>query len=184
MTDRCYMLPFHHHEPTFNRRGLLRAGLAGMGGSLSWALIGCAPRELAPDTSFVRLDGSSGQLSDWRGKVVLVNFWATSCASCVAEMPEMVQTHQRFHAQGYETLAVAMSYDPPAYVVNFTQQRQLPFTVAIDNQGAIARAFGDVKITPTHFLLDKQGRIVKRYVGPPDFAAFRSQVEKLLAEKA
>lgn len=178
------MLEFHHDKKTLRRRGLLRAGLAGVASTLPWGLTACAPREMAPDVTFVRLDGSAAKLSDWRGKVVLVNFWATSCASCVAEMPDMVRTHQQFQAQGYETLAVAMSYDPPAYVANFTKQRQLPFTVAIDNLGEIARAFGDVKITPTHFLLDKQGRVVKRYVGPPDFAAFRAKVEKLLAEQS
>ena len=53
------------------------------------------------------------------GKVTLVNFWATTCISCVKEMPALVDTHQKFKDRGFETVAVAMSYDPPAWVLNF-----------------------------------------------------------------
>jgi peroxiredoxin len=149
---------------------------------LTAGLTGCARREPAPDVAFVRLDGSRARLSDLRGKVVLVNFWATSCATCVAEMPDLMQTHQRHHPRGYETLAVAMSYDPPAYVASFAERRKLPFQVAIDNTGEIARAFGDIKLTPTTFLLDRQQRVVKRYVGTPDFKALDALITDLLAE--
>jgi len=130
----------------------------------------------------VLLDGSKTSTQALQGKVVLVNFWATSCVTCVAEMPQLVQTHQKFNARGYETLAVAMSYDPPAYVVNFKETRQLPFKVAIDNTGAVAKAWGDVKITPTTYLVNKRGQIVKQYVGEPDFAALHQLIDKLLTE--
>ena len=121
-------------------------------------------------------------MTQLRGKVVLVNFWATTCAICVKKMPLMVATHQKFSARGFETLAVAMSYDPPASVVYFTESRRLPFTVVIDNTGSVARSFGDVKLTPTSVLINKRGEIVKRYVGEPDFAALHTLVEALLAE--
>ena len=68
------------------------------------------------------------------------------------------------------------------YVSRFAAQRALPFLVAYDHDGQAAKAWGDVRLTPTTFLLDKQGRIVKRYVGQPDFAALHAQIEKLLAE--
>jgi len=141
-------------------------------------------RSTAPPSTFVLLDGSTRTTADLKGKVTLVNFWATSCVSCVAEMPQIMATHEKYQARGYQTLAVAMSYDPPAYVVNFAQSRKLPFGVAIDNTGAVAKAWGDVQLTPTTFIVDKRGEIVKRYVGAPDFTELHQLIEKLLAEPA
>ena len=117
-----------------------------------------------------------------KGKVTLVNFWATSCVSCVAEMPKLISTYNQYKSQGYDTVAVAMSYDPPSYVVNYATTRQLPFKVAIDNTGIVAKTWGDVQLTPTTYLVNKRGEVVKRYVGEPDFAALHLLIEKLLAE--
>jgi peroxiredoxin len=136
----------------------------------------------APESTFVLLDGSKKTTADLKGKVTLVNFWATSCVTCVAEMPKMVSTFDKYHAKGYEHMAVAMSYDPPMYVVNYAQTRKLPFNVAIDNTGAVAKAWGEVQLTPTSYIVNKKGEIVKRYVGEPDFAELHQLIEKLLAE--
>lgn len=141
-----------------------------------------AGSDAAPASTFVLLDGSAKTTADLKGKVTLVNFWATSCTTCVAEMPEIAATYNKFKPRGYETLAVAMSYDPPSYVVNFAQTRKLPFSVAIDNTGAVAKAWGDVQLTPTSYLVNKRGEIVKRYVGAPDFAELHRLIEKLLQE--
>lgn len=160
-----------------------RVALAGalvLGGLLS--LQGCSGAQAAPESSFVLLDGSKKITADLKGKVTLVNFWATSCVTCVAEMPKLISTHNKYKSQGYDTLAVAMSYDPPSYVVNFAQTRQLPFNVAIDNTGTVAKAWGDVQLTPTTFLVNKRGQIVKQFVGEPDFDALHKLIEKLLAE--
>jgi len=145
------------------------------------ALAGCG-QERAPESSFVLLDGSHISTAQMKGQVTLVNFWATSCTTCVAEMPEIAATYNKYKDKGYQTLAVAMRYDPPAYVVNFSETRKLPFKVAIDNTGANAKAWGDVQLTPTTFLVNKRGEIVKRYVGTPDFTELQRLIEKLLAE--
>ena len=139
-------------------------------------------RAAAPESTFVLLDGSSQTTADLRGKVTLVNFWATSCTTCVAEMPEIIATHQKFNSRGFDTIAVAMSYDPPSYVVNFAETRKLPFKVAIDNTGKVAQAWGDVKLTPTTYIVNKQGQIVKKYVGAPNFDELHKLIEKLLGE--
>jgi peroxiredoxin len=97
-------------------------------------------------------------------------------------MPELIATHNKFKEKGFETVAVAMSYDPPSYVVNFAQTRQLPFKVAIDNTGVLARDWGDIQLTPTTLLVNKHGEIVKRFVGTPNFAELHQLIEKLLAE--
>ena len=145
-------------------------------------LQGCSDTHLAPNTTFVLLDGTKQTTTDMKGKVTLVNFWATSCVSCVAEMPKLISTYNKYKAQGYDTVAVAMSYDPPSYVVNYATTRQLPFKVAIDNTGIVAKTWGDVQLTPTTYLVNKRGEVVKRYVGEPDFAALHLLIEKLLAE--
>ncbi|HSS45906.1 MAG TPA: TlpA disulfide reductase family protein [Burkholderiales bacterium] len=134
----------------------------------------------APQVTFTSLKGEKIPMRSLRGKVVLVNFWATSCVGCVHEMPQMVDTYRKFQAQGLETIAVAMSYDPPNYVVNYTEKNALPFKVALDVQGDIAQAFGDVKLTPTTFVIDKRGNIIKRILGEPDFAKLHLLLEKEL----
>ncbi len=150
-----------------------------------WLLLGGSQsRQAAPVVDYTLLNGQKFNTERFKGQVTLVNFWATSCTTCVAEMPEIVATHQRYQGKGYDTLAVAMSYDPPAYVASFAETRKLPFGVAIDNTGEIARRFGEVQLTPTSFLIDKRGQIVKRYVGKPDFEALHALVDKLLAEPA
>ena len=136
----------------------------------------------APESSFVLLDGSTQTTADLKGKVTLVNFWATSCVTCVAEMPKVIATYDKYKTRGFDTLAVAMSYDPPSYVVNYSETRKLPFKVAIDNTGMVAKAWGDVQLTPTTYIVNKHGEIVKRYVGEPDFEELHRLIEKLLAE--
>lgn len=147
-------------------------------------LHGCSQPAAAPDVSFTTLDGQTRQLSSLKGKVVLVNFWATTCTTCVAEMPKIVETYKKFAPKGFETVAIAMDYDPPDYVRNYAQKNDLPFTVALDSGGKAAKGFEEVRLTPTTFLLDKQGRIVQKYLGEPDFAKLHALLDKLLAEPA
>src|SRR5690349_2688198 len=89
-----------------------------------------------PDATFTLLSGQKVSTADLKGKVYLVNFWATSCATCVKEMPQMVETYNRFKGRGLEFVAVAMNYDAPMYVANYAKTRQLPFKVAMDDGSA------------------------------------------------
>ncbi|WP_394788858.1 TlpA disulfide reductase family protein [Rhodoferax sp.] len=150
-------------------------------GSAAYYLAG-GSNSAAPMATYVLLDGSQKTTADLKGRVTLVNFWATSCVTCVGEMPKVIATYNKYHAQGYDTLAVAMSYDPPSYVLNYAETRKLPFNVAIDNTGAAANAWGQIQLTPTTFLVNKRGEIVKRYVGEPDFDELHRMIEKLLKE--
>jgi peroxiredoxin len=95
-------------------------------------------------------------------------------------MPELVQTYERFKQQGFDTVAVAMQYDPPAWVNRFATSRQLPFKVALDHTGNNAKEWGEIRLTPTTFLVDKNGRIVKQFVGPPNFESLHELIDKLL----
>ncbi len=141
-----------------------------------------SPREKAPVIDYVLLDGATADSSQWAGKVMLVNFWATSCTACVHEMPQLITLHEKFKHRGFDILAVSMSYDPPALVAEFATRRKLPFGVAIDSSGLIAKRFGEVRLTPTTMLINKHGEIVQRYLGEPDFAALESVIESLLTQ--
>ena len=162
------------HLKTYAAAGIA-TGLGGLGGFL--ALSG---GDRMPDTTFVTIGGERIPSRSLEGRVVLVNFWATSCIACVQEMPMLVETYQKYADQGYSTVAVAMRYDPPNFVVNFAQTRQLPFTVALDLDGHNALSFGDVTLTPTTFLVDRKGRIVRRYVGEPPVASLHAEIERAL----
>lgn len=153
--------------------------LAAIIGAGAWFLL--TPRPAAPTVTFNTLDERQVPLDSLRGKVVLVKFWATSCVTCIQQMPDTAELFETLGPEGLEVVAVAMSYDPLAYVKQFTTTRKLPFMVAPDSDGAIAKAFGDVKLTPIAFLIDKDGKIVKRYLGVYDKAELRATVQKALA---
>ena len=154
------------------------AALLAVGGT---GYLAVSSKKAAPDVTFTGLNGDKISSQSLRGKVVMVNFWATSCTTCVHEMPQMVATYNKYKDQGLEFVAVAMSYDRADYVLNYSETRKLPFKVALDTTGALANAFGDVKLTPTTFVIDKQGNILKRYVGEPEFPALHRLLEQALA---
>jgi peroxiredoxin len=138
-------------------------------------------QQAAPSVTFTGLDGQKFTSESLKGKVVMVNFWATSCVTCIKEMPQMTETYNKYKGQGLEFVAVAMSYDPPNYVLNYAETRKLPFKIALDPQGELAKSFGDVKLTPTTYVIDKEGKIIKRYVGEPEFSQLHKLLEKALA---
>ena len=141
-----------------------------------------SPRDSAPSVQFTFLTGEKIALDGLRGKVVLVNFWATDCPGCVTEMPKLVETHEKYKDRGLATVAVAMDYDPPNYVLAYSQKHELPFPVALDPSGKLAKAFNDVKLIPTTFVIGKQGKILQRIVGEPDMAALHALIETELKE--
>ena len=133
-----------------------------------------------PAVNFNAVSGPPVQSSDLRGKVTLINFWATTCAICVKEMPDLVHAYAEYHARGFEVVAVAMPYDRPDWVLDYTRTQQLPFLVAIDHDGAVNRAFGKIEGTPTRFLIDREGNIIERVAGAIDPARLRRMIERAL----
>jgi len=158
---------------------LLSGVLAALLGIGAWQLAGSTPT--APDVTFTSLQGETIRTQDLRGKVVLVKFWATSCVACVQQMPDTIAYQNTYGDRDFEVIGVAMQYDPPNYVKQFAETRQLPFRVVLDVQGNIAQAFDQVRMTPTAFLIDRDGHVIRRYVGEYDKTAFVATLEKALA---
>ncbi|MGZ3238169.1 MAG: peroxiredoxin family protein [Burkholderiaceae bacterium] len=161
---------------TIIRTMVLIAAIVAIVGS-AYLLFG---RSNAPNVTFISLDGEKITSQSLHGKVVLVNFWATSCSTCIHEMPKMVETYNKFKKQGLEFVAVAMSYDAPNYVIHYAQTRQLPFKVAYDASGDLAKSFGGVGGTPTTFVIDKNGMIIRRYEGEPTFPELHQLLNNVL----
>jgi len=157
---------------------LIAVAVLAIAGALAYALM---EKPAAPASTFTTLEGKPIVLNDLRGKIVLVNFWATSCPGCVKEMPDLIQTYNQYKDRGFVIVAVAMSYDPPNYVANFAKTRQLPFPVALDVNGEHAHAFGDVQLTPTSFLIGKDGRIIEQKLGDLDFNKLKALLDKELS---
>ena len=126
------------------------------------------------------LQGESLELGELRGQVTMVAFWATSCELCLREMPQLVALHQDFANRGFTLVAVAMPYDPAYLVAQYATTRRLPFAVALDLKGEAVQGFGGVTGTPTAFVVARDGRVVERIVGAPDFARLRARIESEL----
>ncbi len=157
-------------KPASKRPLLIVLGLIAIAAIGAAVFLRSAP---APTLSGQTISGQTVTPASLSGKPYLVNFWATSCVTCVKEMPDLVAVHKEFGEKGYQTIAVAMSYDRPDYIETFVKDRGLPFHVIHDKDNAWAKAYGDVAVTPTTFVVDREGRIIKRYVGEPNFAELR-----------
>lgn len=148
---------------------------------LVWLLPSSTPSR---ETEFVLLDGHKISLASLRGRPVLVSFWATTCAPCVQELPDLIRLYQEWHPRGFELIAVAMPYDPPSLVQQFVQQRGVPYPVALDLDGKVTTAFGGVPYVPTAFLLAPSGRIELQYTGRLDMAKAERVLAKYLGGKS
>jgi peroxiredoxin len=123
----------------------------------------------APDFQLATLDGQTVKLSDYRGKKVILNFWATWCPPCKAEMPHMKNFYEQYKDKGIEILAVNLSKSDngKAAVEKFAKDYQLPFKIALDEQGMIGTQYQAFTI-PTSYIIDSNGIITKKIIGPMD----------------
>lgn len=142
-----------------------------------------ANKSAAPDVTFTTIEGKKIAMADLKGKIVLVNFWATDCPGCVKEMPALVEAYKQYNNKGFEIVAVAMPYDPPAQVLNYTKQKALPFPVMHDGLAEITDKFGGINLTPTTYIFDKQGHLLRRTIGNIDFDALYLLLNKELGGK-
>lgn len=148
------------------------------------AAIWLAPpaREPAPELTLKMLTGEQYALRDFQNGPVMVVFWATSCATCVSEMPDIVALHNTFARDGLTILGVAMSYDPVDRVAALVERRDLPYRIVLDHNGEIARRFNEVRVTPTTVLIDADGGIVWQRIGLLDFTRVERDIRRLLSD--
>jgi peroxiredoxin len=163
---------------------------------LSFALAGCssdAPRHTraepvkaenerhaAPNFSLKDSNGKTVQLSDYKGKVVLLNFWATWCGPCKMEIPWFVDFERRYKDQGFSVIGISMDDDGWNAVKPFVSEVGLNYRILLGND-TVAQMYGGVESLPTSFIIDRQGRIARTHVGLVSKSSYENDLRQLFA---
>jgi len=135
----------------------------------------------APDFDLQLLsDEGRFVLSEKRGKVVLVNFWATWCKPCEEEMPSMERLYRELAPEGFELVAVSVDQDP-ADVARFRERMGVSFPIALDPSQEVSGLY-QTQGFPESLLVDKQGRILERYVGPREWSLYAPRIRSLISQ--
>jgi thiol-disulfide isomerase/thioredoxin len=143
----------------------------------------------APTVSFQNLNGQTVSLSQYRGKVVLVNFWATWCEPCRAEIPELIQFQQEYGNKGFTVLGVAMDQEGKSVVAPFVAKPQfqvggkdvaMNYPIVLGND-KVATQFGGIIGLPTSYVISKRGEVVKRVIGMIDQQGINRLIQRLLS---
>jgi thiol-disulfide isomerase/thioredoxin len=140
--------------------------------------------QLAPDFTLTDLNGRSGKLSDYRGKVIILDFWATWCGPCRMLIPYFKNLHEKYKDAGFEVVGVAMDRGGSKVVRPFVDKHSIHYTNYIGNH-EVAMKYGGLQGIPTTFVLTREGRIFKKYVGVPPNpgATFEHDIRSLLSLK-
>lgn len=128
-----------------------------------------ARNQSAIDFSLKDISDKEVKLSDFKGKGVFLNFWATWCSSCREEMPSMQELHEKFQKENFVILAVSIDRGGAGAVKPFVNKNRYTFKVLLDPGGRVASLY-KVSGIPSAFIIDKNGKIVDRFVGPRDWA--------------
>ena len=148
-------------------------------------IAGCgagAPTEPAgelPEILLKDLSGREVSLSSYRGKVLLVDFWATWCGPCEAAIPHLMKLQERYRDQGVTVLGIALDVGGAKVVTPYVEERKVNYPILLGDEST-ARAFGGIPGVPTSFIIDRSGRIVHRYVGLVDQDAYADLIQTLL----
>ena len=152
-------------------------------GSIVYLWLAPSGAQRAPDTTLQLIDGKKLKLSSLKGKPVLITFWATSCPGCIKEMPHLIELYHKLHSKGLEIIGIAMPYDRPDYVMEMIKRKEVPYLISLDLKGDAVRDFGNVSLTPTTFLIDDQGQIVKKKIGEIKMDNWEKRIKLILNKK-
>lgn len=138
-------------------------------------------RRPAPGFTLSDLSGNQVSLSDYRGKVVILDFWATWCPPCRMEIPHFIDLQNQYRSKGVEIVGIAMDRDGIKAVLPFVQKQNVNY-VSLIGTGKVTSDYGGVRSIPTTFVIDQEGRIVTQHVGFTERKVFESEIVALLQE--
>ena len=156
------------------------AGLAFAAGSMAQTGTTPVPRKPAPDFTLTNSSGTPVKLSGYRGKVVLLDFWATWCGGCNVEIPWFVEFEEKYKASGFAVLGVSMDEGGWTKVKPFMERRKMNYQVVMGDEDT-AKLFG-VETLPATFLIDRQGRIAAAKTGLVNKEAIEGVIHQLLGK--
>ncbi|KAB2338141.1 TlpA family protein disulfide reductase [Cytobacillus depressus] len=142
--------------------------------------IGIEEGQRAPDFELLDLKGNPVKLSDYKGKTVLLNFWATWCPPCRSEMPHMEKLYHKYKNDGFEIIAVNITSSEKNInnVERFIEDYELTFTIPLDENGAVSHDYG-IMAYPTSFFVDSDGVIRKKVLGAVNEEAMEKEIQRL-----
>jgi len=138
-----------------------------------------ANRKQAPNFSLKDANGDTVALADYKGKVLFVNFWATWCGPCEAEIPWFIEFEQKFKGRDFAVLGISMDDDGWKSVRPYVASHKMNYKVVIGSE-TVAQQFGEIDALPTSFIIDRQGRIAASHVGLVDKREYQNEILKLL----
>ncbi len=159
--------------------GLLLMGLTGLVMASASAQGASSARTPAPDWKLTDLNGKRVSLSDFHGKVVILDFWATWCMPCRIEIPHFIELQKQYGDKGLAVIGVSLDEQGPDVVKKFVKQLSVNYPIVIGNE-KVADAYGGIVAIPTTFVIDRQGRIVSQHMGYNDKATFEKEIQSLL----
>lgn len=139
-------------------------------------------RKSAPNFQLKDVDGRNVALADFKGKVVLLNFWATWCGPCKVEIPWFVDFQQRYKGEGLEVIGVALDEEGWSVVKPFLAEQKVNYRIVLGND-SVSEQYGGVESLPTTFILDKEGRIANTHVGLVSKSEYENEIKSLLQSK-
>ena len=137
-------------------------------------------KKVVPQIDMLTISGETISTKDLIGSVYLVNFWATDCPGCIEEMPDLIDTFNKYKDNNFTIIAVSMFYDPPSRVLSYTEKNKLPFPVTLDLDKNIMNSFDNIKLTPTSVLIDKKGRVINTIIVVLDFQELHEKIDQML----
>ena len=134
----------------------------------------------APDVSLNFIDGQKINISSYRGNPLLVTFWSITCSYCLKEIARLAELYNELNPYGFEIIGIAMSYDQPNRVIELSKKKRIPYLIALDINSDAEKAFGDIRTTPTNFLIDPNGKIIQHDIGIMNIKKLRSKIKRML----